>query len=469
MCEILFNKYKIIKKVGAGGMAEVFLVQNIKLGNYWAIKRIPNHKAKIYNLWLEPHILKELYHPAIPKVIDIEEDASYLYIIEEFIEGVSLKEFVQERHPLEEKTLLSFAIQLGEVIHYLHSHHPYPIIYQDLKPTNLIVTSNSQLKLIDFGIAQNIQHLTHHKKYSLGTRGYAAPEQYTSKDIDERADIYSLGMTLYFLVTGIEMIEEHIEVASKYVSKELMRIIHKCIKSIPQERYPSTQLLLKDLKAINQSKSYCKVELMSRPVVLSVLGTQPRVGVTHTAIALGKYLADQGYKVLVKENHVSEDFLSIQAMYPNLIKKEIGFQVKGLDFIPHTEEVSLEDLFNKSYEFIILDHGVFNSEGLSDLMHSNIKILISGGKEWEIQYLEVALSFLKDSSGFKYFFNFVTQQLYKELIRHMGKLECFKGAYHPNPFELTDLAKNIYASILKDYVVLKPNRKSLRKIILGGV
>ncbi|TCT13108.1 serine/threonine-protein kinase [Natranaerovirga pectinivora] len=460
MDNLLFNKYEVVRKIGQGGMSEVFLVRNINLGNFWAVKVINKANGERFGLLTEPHILKELNHPAIPKVVDIEEDGKSFYIIEEFIDGEQLNTFREQNADMKEELILDFVIQLCEVLEYLHSHKPYPIIYKDLKPENILVTKDNKLKLIDFGIAQTELRK---ESVSLGTKGYASPEQYRVEDVDERSDIYSLGMTLFYLVTGIhgKYVKDDLPSIHGF-SKELIGIIHKCTRAVPQERYQDIKKLKKEFLRIYKREKTHSIQT-TRPIIIGVMGTQQRVGATHMAITIGTYLSKKGFKVLIKEHHESEDFLLFQSSHSSKIKEYNTFQVQKIDFMPYELEFKFSRLATLEYKFIVLDLGSFNISKINDLFFTDIKLIVSGGKAWETNHLEKVLFHLKDEESINYIFNFIDYKLYKEIIKGMGKLTCYKSGYNPNPFELTEVVKASLDEMFKEYL---PYKKSFYRGLL---
>lgn len=252
---ILFNKYKIIKKIGQGGMGSVYLAQNISLGTLWAIKVINKKRGQGYDLLAEPNILKKLNHPSLPRIIDIEQDQNYLYIIEDYIEGIALDKELKQVGQFAEGLVVEWAKQLCEVLIYLHSQRPNPIIYRDMKPENIIIAPDNTVKLIDFGIAREFKTDSLSDTSYMGTRGYAAPEQYGKSQTDERTDIYSLGVTLYYLLTGMNPNDllydfRPMRIYNPHLSQGIEYIVNKCVQNRPDKRYQNVNELLYDLKNI---------------------------------------------------------------------------------------------------------------------------------------------------------------------------------------------------------------------------
>lgn len=263
MQTVLKDKYKIIKTIGSGGMGIVYLAENIKLGSKWAIKVIPKNKKVDFDLLAEPNILKNLNHPSLPRIIDIEEDDKNIYIIEDFIEGLPLDKQLQTRRFFGEETVIEWAKQLCRILHYLHKQKPHPIIYRDMKPSNIIVSADNQVKVIDFGIAREFKADRGSDTSYMGTRGYAAPEQYGRGQTDARTDIYSLGVTMYHLLTGKSPNEPPYELlplrrVDRSFSEGISFIVQKCVQNNPAKRYQDTEQLLHDLNNIHLFNSYYK-------------------------------------------------------------------------------------------------------------------------------------------------------------------------------------------------------------------
>jgi len=257
---ILQDRYKILKTLGEGGMSKVYLAENIKLGSLWAIKEISKKNEMKIDFLAEPNILKKLEHPALPRVFDIIENEDSIYVVVDYIEGMSLDVKLAEAGSLPEKVVLDWAKQLCDVLEYLHVHKPNPIIYRDMKPSNIILTMSGSLKLIDFGIAREYKNDSSYDTVYIGTRGYAAPEQYGSGQTTVATDIYSLGVTLYQLLTGKSPNEPPYELKpvrtyNRSFSTAIEKIIIKCTRQNPLERYQSIGELLLELNLAEKEKT----------------------------------------------------------------------------------------------------------------------------------------------------------------------------------------------------------------------
>lgn len=241
--QALFDgKYKILKTLGKGGTSSVFLAENVRLGTLWAIKEIHKQQGQAIHFLTEPHVLKNLRHPALPRIFDIIENEDTLYLIQDYIEGMTLDALILKEGPIAEQKLIEWALEICDVYSYLHGQKPNPIIYRDMKPGNLIVDQQGRIKLIDFGIAREFKTDSPNDTVCLGTRGYAAPEQYGTSQTDPRSDIYSLGVTLYHALTGNGPNDPPYELVSLTEiggswSTDLGRIIDKAMKGNPDQRY----------------------------------------------------------------------------------------------------------------------------------------------------------------------------------------------------------------------------------------
>ncbi|WP_432663232.1 serine/threonine-protein kinase [Wukongibacter baidiensis] len=254
--ELFDGRYQILKVLGEGGMSTVYLAENVNLGTLWAIKEINKVSNSRVDLLVEPNILKKLKHPALPRIFDIIEDDRSIYIIEDYIEGIPLDKKLLRCGKVQEQTVIMWARQICDVFLYLHNLRPNPIIYRDMKPSNIILTKDEKIKLIDFGIAREYKSEAENDTAYIGTRGYAAPEQYGTAQTDERTDIYSLGVTLYHLLTGkspkeapyeirpIRELDESLSIGMEY-------IIEKCTKTNPNQRYQSVEELVRDLENVD--------------------------------------------------------------------------------------------------------------------------------------------------------------------------------------------------------------------------
>ncbi len=272
--EIVNQKYKIERLLGKGASGEVYLCRNIELGNLWAVKYIPKKSPK-YEFTTEINILRKLNHISLPKIADVIEDDSGIYIVESYIEGTPLNKLLETQGTISEERVVSLAKQLCEVLLYLHNFKPFPIIYRDLKPHNIIITRDNRPVIIDFGISREYKGSNRKDTVIAGTPHYAAPEQLTAEGIsDVRADIYSLGVTLHHLLTGVlpKYDDTSLLQYNPMISRNMDYIVRKCIRKNLKDRYQTVDELFNDLKNINKVKVLdVKLRKTNRILVASML------------------------------------------------------------------------------------------------------------------------------------------------------------------------------------------------------
>ena len=209
---VLDEKYEILRRIGEGGMSIVYLGRNNRLNMQLAVKEIKNDGSKSTSILLkglerEANILKDVDHPVIPRIIDIVKYGGTVCVIMDFIEGVNLADKLKSEGALAQEDVIEWSLELASALDYLHSMKP-PIIYRDMKPSNVMLRPEGGVKLIDFGTAKTYEIENNADTTALGTRGYAAPEQFGDAQgrgiykTDARTDIYNLGATLYHIVTG---------------------------------------------------------------------------------------------------------------------------------------------------------------------------------------------------------------------------------------------------------------------------
>ena len=208
---LLQGRFEIIETLGIGGMGAVYKARDRrfeKVERICAIKEIVStlspalHKESVANFEREAHILASLNHPAIPKIYDYFTEGERSYLVMEFVEGKNLETILKETPgflPVEQ--VVDWALQICDVLIYLHNHKPNPIVFRDLKPSNIMLTPSGRIMLVDFGIARVFQEGL--RGTVVGTEGYSPPEQYRGI-VDPRGDIYSLGATLHHLLTKID-------------------------------------------------------------------------------------------------------------------------------------------------------------------------------------------------------------------------------------------------------------------------
>lgn len=267
---VVAGKYKILNVIGRGGMSIVYLAMNERVNKQWAVKEIIKKDEEDFQLELqEIEMMKKLKHPHLPSIVDVIENDDTLLIVMDYIEGMSLEVVFEEQGIQPQETVIEWGRQLCDVLVYLHSQE-FPIIYRDMKPGNVIRKPDGTLVLIDFGAAREYKPQNKKDTILLGTRGYAAPEQYRENgQTDERTDIYCLGVMLLQFLTG-EMPYDMKSVQERDFSG-LEVVLEKCIRFRKEERYQSVKDLLYALEHYwEYDKQYQKKKKREKTIFLSI-------------------------------------------------------------------------------------------------------------------------------------------------------------------------------------------------------
>ncbi len=252
MARLLKNRYQILGILGKGGMGCVYKVSDRgRRGRTLAAKelragRLSGEKLQeaLTQFRTEARILMRLTHQNLPKVYDYFSSGDRYYIIMEYIRGKTLEQFLDARkgRPVDEQLALSWALQVCRAMHFLSVQKPRPIVFRDLKPSNIMIERDGRVKLIDFGIARFFKEDKSEDTYVYGTPGYASPEQYGLGQTDVRSDIFSLGATLHHCLTGRNPSENPLEfpdprTLNPKLTRETSAIIRKALEQNMDKRY----------------------------------------------------------------------------------------------------------------------------------------------------------------------------------------------------------------------------------------
>ena len=287
---VIDGKYEILKEIGHGGMSTVYLAMDKRLNKQWAVKEIrkkgsgKNDEIVVNSLLAEANLMKRLDHPALPRIVDIIDNGITIYVVMDYIEGESLDKILSEYGAQPEERVVEWAKQLCDALSYLHSQKP-PIIYRDMKPANVMLKPEGNIKIIDFGIAREYKEQNLSDTTVLGTKGYAPPEQYSGQT-DPRSDIFALGMTMHHLLTGIDPRNGEPYAPVRQWNPELSEgieiIIDRCVEPAAENRYQSCSDLLYDLehpelitkgfKKKQKRKLISFIVALSLSIVLAVTG-----------------------------------------------------------------------------------------------------------------------------------------------------------------------------------------------------
>ena len=262
----LINRYEIIMKIGSGGMADVYKAKDHVLNRLVAIKVLKQEYSTdatfVKKFRVEAQSAAGLSHPNIVNVYDVGEDDGVYFIVMELVQGITLKNYIDMKGKLDIREALNISVQIASGLSAAHENR---IIHRDIKPQNIIMSRDGKVKVTDFGIAK-VADSTTVTTTAAGTVHYISPEQARGGYSDERSDIYSLGITMYEMVTGRVPIEgeTHVAVALMHIQSEITpprqlepsipvsfeKIILKCTQKKPERRYASARELIADLRKV---------------------------------------------------------------------------------------------------------------------------------------------------------------------------------------------------------------------------
>ncbi len=227
------NRYYLLERLGGGGEGTVYLARDEELGKYWAVKKIPADRRE------EMQILRRLSHSMLPQIVDYVLEEHCAYLVMEYIQGESLEQ-VRQRKPCTREQVIRWGIQLCQVLEYLHTRYP-AVFHLDVKPSNILLTEQGELYLIDLGSCA-LAGEGKKGKCDRGTVEYAAPEQLKG-EANRTCDIYSLGKTMEVLVGS-----------RGHAGEELWKVIKKCQQTNWEQRYQSCRELEKELRNLTKGE-----------------------------------------------------------------------------------------------------------------------------------------------------------------------------------------------------------------------
>ena len=262
---VLGRRYEILGRIGSGGMADVYKGKDHKLNRYVAIKVLKSDyrsdQVFIKKFLSEAQAAAGLMHPNVVNVYDVGQDRGLYYMVMELVEGITLKDYIEKKGRISPKEAVSISIQMVTGLQAAHNHH---IIHRDIKPQNIIISKDGKVKVTDFGIARATTSTQTISTSVMGSVHYTSPEQARGGVVDQKSDIYSIGITMYEMVTGHVPFDgdSTVSVALKHLQEEIASpaeevedlpyslecIIMKCTQKNPAARYHDCASLLVDLK-----------------------------------------------------------------------------------------------------------------------------------------------------------------------------------------------------------------------------
>ncbi len=459
---VLFEKYQLCGILGTGRAGTVFLAVHLGLEEYRAIKRVSKGFLDYERFRREALILKDLRHPGIPIIYDIEEDESYSYLIEEYLEGESLYDLVKKQGHLSRELTIFYGIQLAGIISYLHLAGANPILHLDLQPKNLLLCHDT-MKLIDFDLAASLNDANlPGERY--GTIGCAAPEQYLKDGVlDERTDIYAIGAIIHYLYTG--RFPELPFKPARSMDADLADVISQCIKADKEERFSSAQKLKERLIQLEHMGTAAIDRLQSSSLTIALAGSKSGAGTTHVAVGLSVYLKNHGYPNLFEEKNDSGMGTGL-GTYTDAKRDQYGLmRYHGFIWKPgYGQGVKLKEA---PFRLRIVDYGPGVDQALREL--PDAVILVCDSRCWSREEAyKAADQVVKSHIPYGIVYNHIASGTRLRLPAGAVPDRCFKAPCYPDPFEINAGAEAFYNALLKviteDKNIIKNGRRPFNRI-----
>jgi len=401
---ILFGKYRLIRRLGSGGTSEVYLAEHLRLGIGRAIKRISKNQDNYEALLHEAEVLKKLNHSGIPAIYDIEEDESCTYIIEEYLEGESLAEYLVRHGACSFEQAAGLILPVCELLQYLHEQKK-PILYLDLKPDNVLICEE-EIKLVDFGAAWDRDEVKN-RTASFGTEGFAAPEQLRGLDADERSDIFGVGALLQTLLGGRHAV-------SRLPDREA-HIVLKAMREKPAERYHSMRQMIQALSDVREA-AVRPAGGKGRRIVIALAASGGGLGLSTAGIYIASLLNRYGIETVMEE-------YSEKPVY-SALRERCGTPV------PH------ENIFRAaaSAEVCVREYGILSEANLEEFNSGDLRFLLLGTREWELDAAEKAILLTMDGGQISYLFHLMSLRRFQTVIKDMKGARCIRVPLIDDPW-----------------------------------
>ena len=372
---VLNGKYEVLKVIHSSGMSNVYLVSDNNLNKQWCLKEIRKSEAgknqlEYRSLLREANIMKSLNHSNIPRITTIEEDGDSIFIVMDYVDGMSIKSWLVRKGKINQKVAINWMKQITQVVMYLHNRKQ-PIFYRDMKPDNVMIQSDGNIKLLDFGISivmkENENSIV--IKEALGTPGYAAPEQSKKGNkCDLRADIYSMGKTLYYMLTGINPSRipkgtelKPVRMVDSSISIGLEKIIKKCTEPNPDDRYQTCEELLYALQNIVTLEEDYISSIKRKCVLVTSMFFTSIVLLISSIIPYNLYKNQQKEEydrllTVAQQSGREEDYVSVLEINSDDVTPYLGY----------IESMKVDGVFSKEEENTFLNYVNPNIETLKE-------------------------------------------------------------------------------------------------------
>lgn len=412
----MFGKYRIVELIGSGASSMVYLARHEQLQVDRAIKCIARNDRNAQQFRTEAKLLKDLSHPGIPLIYDIEEDEDNFYIIEEYIPGESFRTVLSQSNFFPKAELIKISIQICEILEYLHSYTPSGIAYRDLKPENVYI-SEGRVKLLDFGVSG-----TKEDDAIYGTPGFAAPEQYRGERAETAADVYSLGALLFYALEGkVYDGGEHSRIwwAGRGIKGNIYKFFNGTLREDPANRLSISQAkeyLVKENKDLIGDEKKSDMHLGRKYIVVSArIGS----GGSYLAIALTCYLNSRGENTCYVNEDCKNNWLNSL-----LGSNEHVYQKSGKIICGNFMALSAKE--RESSENLVLDFGTDLELALEEQDYEETILIVLGPQLWDKARGFELHERLHSYSNVIYVCSFGQRQMAADYARIFGrKVYCF--------------------------------------------
>lgn len=430
---ILFDKYQVIRELGSGSFSPVLLVRHISMELERACKVIPKTQVGSVSDISEVKLLKSINHPGIPRIYDIEEDDKNFYLIEEYVQGESIDEFLLHNPIISNRQFHNFCMQLCDIFNYLHSFSPAPILYKDLKPEHIILCG-FQLKLIDFGISSYVTSSGNNFN-KMGNIDFSAPESFTDDNITLQADIYSIGKI-------IELLSTHLE---QKIPRKLIEIIQKSTASDTSSRYETVGELSSALKKIFEKDNQPKLRKS-----IAVVGANSGCGATHFAISLVSALNSMGYSSIYFEKNSSNTLQNAAKFEKSLVEQNGFYTCKSFCGLPNYGP-GIKTYIPKS-DINVYDLGADDDNILSFLnsdtnMEIEQFILVCNGSLWHYMDAIRKLKILQDAGVSIVIVSNLCDKAHSIALARQLNEAVYYFPFDNNPFKLNSGKEKFYTQL----------------------
>ena len=459
------NKYEIIKQLGNGSNSFVFLAKHKTLDSMRAIKVISKDISNYDTIVSEALLLKSLNHKGIPLIYDVEEDNDNFYLIQEYVSGTTLGEYLSYNKHISLKLFISLCKNLSEIYSFLHNSFNTPIFYQDLKPEHIFL-QDDYFKLIDFGSsnysindvdinASSYKENSASESFSSKTSSmnvnsmingnlyFSAPEVIRGEQITIKSDIYTLAKLINYVM---EYVDERL-------SNDFLTALYKALSSDPNCRFETVDSFMRELLKNPHESESCSISQPYKKI--AVFGTSHGCGSTHFSIALSTFLNSQHFPSVYMEKNDSNHLIGFQKQNPLVTEVDGYLKYKNFNGLPNYGEGILINKLDSKIQ--IHDYGVLNNFNFSNGINSDkydLIFLIIPSSQWLFDScfssIEKYLNYFPDKNIaiIANLSNFSSNSKHLIAISKHFNLPVYKFSYDKNPFIYSKEKEKFFSQVL---------------------